>query len=140
MRMILIALSVWLAALGAVPAQESAPGPAPDPAQAVIRAQIDAFMDDDFVTAFTFASPNIRRVFGSPQIFAQMVVTGYPMVHRPADLRFAGQAMRGETLVQRVLITDDAGALHVLEYDLIDVDGTPLIDAVRILRAGQAGV
>lgn len=136
MRLFLTVLSLWLFVGLSVPAQETRE----TSAQSVIRAQIDAFLQDDFVTAFAYASPNIRRIFVTPQVFGEMVTNGYPMVHRPADLRFVGQTMRGDTLVQRVMITDDAGTLHMLEYDMIELDGAPRIDGVRLLRAGQAGV
>jgi hypothetical protein len=138
MRTILTALALLLVTTLAGPAQDA--GEAQDPARSVIRAQIDAFQQDDFVTAFTYASPNIRAMFQTPERFAAMVVNGYPMVHRPAELRFIGQSMRGDTLVQRVMITDGAGTLHMLEYDIIEHDGTLRINGVRLLRGRDAGV
>ena len=67
------------------------------PIQNTIRAQIEAFQADDFARAFTFASPNIHALFGTPQAFGKMVREGYPMVYRPTDvamleLRFIGGA------------------------------------------------
>ena len=46
------------------------------------------FLQDDFATAFTFASPNIQGIFGTHQNFGQMVRSGYPMVWRPADVQY----------------------------------------------------
>ena len=54
----------------------------------MISEQIDALRADDFATAFTFASPGIQRMFGSPARFGAMVREGYPMVRRPRDVRF----------------------------------------------------
>ncbi len=122
----------WLAAvltLGlatAAPAQEGGH-------RAVIEAQIAAFLADDFAAAFDFASPNIRAIFGTPERFGQMVTQGYPMVHRPADLRFLDQVQRGGAILQRVLISDQAGRLHVLEYEMIEGPSGFVINGVRLM-------
>ncbi len=112
----------------------SLPVRANDAAQKVISDQIAAFLEDDVETAFTFASPAIRRVFGTPERFGQMVRQGYPMVWRPADMRFLATEERSGALVQTVLIRDAAGALHVLEYRMIETDGGLRIDAVRLIE------
>lgn len=129
----------WLAAVltlglaGAAPAQDG-------DHRAVIEAQIAAFLADDFVAAFDFASPNIRAIFGTPERFGQMVTQGYPMVHRPSELRFLDQAERGGAILQRVLIADAAGRLHVLEYEMIPGPSGFVINGVRIVPGGAAGV
>ena len=56
--------------------------------QAIINGQIEAFQKDDFAAAFTYASPSIRSMFGTPENFGKMVQRGYPMVWRPKDVRF----------------------------------------------------
>ena len=53
---------------------------ADDAARQVISDQIAAFQQDDFETAFTYASPMIKGIFGTPERFGQMVREGYPMV------------------------------------------------------------
>ena len=53
-----------------------------------IEGQIEAFLADDFSSAFTYASPNIRELFGSAERFGAMVRNGYPMVWRPDEFRF----------------------------------------------------
>ena len=87
--------------------------------RSVISRQIEAFKADDFVTAFEFASPAIRQMFGSPDRFGAMVREGYPMVWRPEDLRFSELREEDGRMVQSVLVTDQAGALYVLEYDMV---------------------
>ena len=62
-------------------------GPKED-VQATISAQLEAFLKDDFETAFTFASPSIRSMFQTPQNFGLMVQRGYPMVWRPQKFSF----------------------------------------------------
>jgi len=107
--------------------------------RAVIEAQIAAFLADDFVAAFDFASPNIQAIFQNPERFGQMVAQGYPMVHRPANLRFLDQSERGEAIIQRVMITDAGGRLHVVEYEMIQAAGAFLINGVRVIPGQGAG-
>lgn len=103
--------------------------------QDVIRKQIDAFRSDDFDSAFAYASPDIRRMFGSPEIFGQMVRNGYPMVWRPSALRFLKQREEGEMIWQRVLIQDAQGRVHMLEYQMIETVNGWKINAVQMLPA-----
>lgn len=103
--------------------------------QDVIRKQIDAFRSDDFDSAFAYASPDIRRMFGSPEIFGQMVRNGYPMVWRPSALRFLEQREEGEMIWQRVLIQDAQGRVHMLEYQMLETVNGWKINAVQMLPA-----
>jgi len=110
------------------------------PIEDTIRSQIDAFLADDFVTAFTFASPNIQGIFGTPENFGRMVRQGYPMVHRPSDLRMGELRDVAGALWQRVFVTDAAGRGHVLDYQMVEtVDGWK-INAVEVLKADGIGV
>jgi hypothetical protein len=105
----------------------------------VISDQISAFLADDFETAFTFASPNIKRLFRDPDRFGRMVRDGYPMVWRPSDVRFAALLREGDRMVQSVFVTDERGALHVLDYDMIETERGWEIDGVRVRRPNDAG-
>ncbi len=107
--------------------------------QGVIRSQLDAFLADDFTTAFTFAAPNIKSIFRTPENFGLMVRQGYPMVWRPGDVTFLGLTDRAGQKVQQVLITDAAGDLHTLEYTLIETENGWQINGVRILPAPGLG-
>ena len=78
--------AVLLAALGSGAGAQDAQGAIRE----VISDQIAAFEADDFATAFGFASPAIREMFGTPDRFGRMVREGYPMVWRPGGVRFAG--------------------------------------------------
>ena len=106
--------------------------------RSVISAQIEAFLADDFETAFTHASPSIRSIFGTSERFGQMVRRGYPMVWRPAEVEFLSTERRGGRLWQDVLIRDGEGALHILEYQMIEGEDGWKINAVR-LREATAG-
>ena len=105
----------------------------------VISDQIAAFEQDDFAAAFEYASPGIRQMFGTSRPFGQMVREGYPMVWRPGEVRFSDLDLRDGRTVQRVLVTDGAGALTVLEYDMVEGEQGWRIDGVRVLREGEVG-
>lgn len=105
----------------------------------VIENQIIAFRADDFGSAFSFASPAIKGVFGTPERFGQMVRQGYPMVHRPDDIRFLGLEERMGRKVQRVMIRDAAGKVHFLDYEMIEAEGGWQINGVRLLPPQGAG-
>ena len=48
-------------------------------ARAVIEAQIEAMAIDDWPKAYSYASPDIRKRFGNPQHFKEMVLKGYKL-------------------------------------------------------------
>lgn len=105
----------------------------------VISNQIKALRADDFATAFTFASPMIQGIFGTPENFGTMVRQGYPMVWRPADVQFLELEDIDGALWQSVLIKDQAGRLHVLEYQMVKGETGWKINAVRF-REEPAGI
>jgi len=77
--------------------------------EAIITDQIAAFQADDFARAFSFASPTIKGLFGTPQNFGMMVQRGYPMVYRPNSVRMLELRDVDGQLWQRVMVTDHAG-------------------------------
>ncbi len=129
MKHLIAAAMIWVMAAGA--------GKANDDVQAVISSQIDAFLQDDFVSAFDFASPFIKNIFRTPENFGQMVRNGYPMVWRPADVEFLSTETRDDAVIQNVMIRDGNGALFLLEYEMIETDGGWLINGVRVQEAGD---
>lgn len=131
MRAFLTALALIFGLVGAAQAQS-------DDIEATIGAQLDAFKADDFDAAFTYASPNIQRLFQTPDNFGRMVRGGYPMVWRPAEVTFLDLAETGGFLFQRVQIRDGAGRLHLLEYQMIETEEGWKINGVRILEAPPA--
>ncbi len=136
MLRILVLVGVVLFGLGAGPvrAQDAAAA-----IRSVIGDQIDALREDDFERAFSFASPSIQRMFGNPENFGEMVQNGYPMVWRPADVRFSGLSERNGRKVQSVLVKDQEGALFVMDYEMIEDAGGWRINGVTVRRAGDAG-
>ncbi len=126
MRRLLLAVSLSAGLASGVFAQS-------DEIEANISAQIQAFRADDFATAFTFASPNIQRLFGDPENFGIMVRRGYPMVWRPADVRFLELREIGGALWQKVMITDGNGRVHLLDYQMIRQENGWKINGVQLL-------
>ena len=113
------------------------PAKANEDIEKVISNQIDAFLADDFETAFTYASPMIKGIFGTPERFGQMVRQGYPMVWRPSEVNFLSIDRRGKELWQNVMVRDAEGALFILEYQMIPGETGWLINAVRVRKATE---
>lgn len=106
--------------------------------EAIISDQITAFQADDFARAFSFASPTIKGLFGTPQNFGAMVQRGYPMVYRPNSVRMLELREVDGQLWQRVMVTDQADTTHMLDYQVIETPDGWQINAVQLLP--QSGV
>ncbi|MEM6408983.1 MAG: DUF4864 domain-containing protein [Pseudomonadota bacterium] len=100
-----------------------------------IQSQLDAFQVDDFAKAFTYASPNIKRLFGNPARFGQMVRNGYPMVWRPSEVQFLEFKDQGGRVSQLVLFRDANGVPIVLEYFMVETSEGWQIDGVQPVQA-----
>ena len=114
-------------------------GPKED-VQATISLQLEAFLKDDFDTAFTFASPSIRSMFQSPQNFGQMVQRGYPMVWRPREFNFLEHRQDPKGRAQDIQIIDQSGTVHYLRYFLVDTTKGWKISGVQFLDASDYSV
>ncbi|SDC46998.1 DUF4864 domain-containing protein [Ruegeria marina] len=128
MRHLLIIMTLCVGLAGPAQAQS-------DEIEAVIGGQIEAFLADDLATAFSFASPTIRDIFRTPENFGAMVRGGYPMVWRPAEVTYLELHERGGALWQTVRITDAEGAVHYLDYQMIQLENGWKINAVQVLKA-----
>ena len=105
----------------------------------VIGAQLDRFLADDFAGAFEYAAPGIQNLFRTPENFGRMVQQGYPMVWRPADVQYGASETLGARVLQRVIITDGAGRLHTLLYEMVPDGDSWRIGGVQILQAPDVG-
>jgi len=108
--------------------------------EATIGAQLDAFRADDVARAFSYASPTIQELFGTPQNFGRMVRGGYPMVWRPGAVAYLDLIDRGRARLQRVQITDADGIVHLLEYQMVPLADDWKINGVRILQSARPAV
>lgn len=100
----------------------------------VIAQQIDALQRDDFEEAFSYASPLIQDIFGTPDRFGTMVQQGYPMVWRPSALRFALIRQDGDVFYQQVVLGSGTDESIVAEYEVLQIDGVWRINGVQLLR------
>ncbi len=130
MRRLFLILSLCLGMVSVAHAQETE-------IEANIGAQINAFKADDFVTAFTYASPNIQKLFRTPENFGAMVRNGYPMVWRPSEVRFLELREVAGSLWQKVMIVDGSGQVHLLDYQMIRQGSDWKINGVQLLGASD---
>lgn len=110
-----------------------------DPVQDTILNQIDAFKADDFATAFTFASPSIKSIFMTAENFGMMVKNGYPMVASPGTVQMLEQREISGSLWQKVMITDQGGRTHILDYQMIETPEGWQINGVQLLPEPGVG-
>jgi hypothetical protein len=125
-------LGFWLSAT-ALAAQDNAA------ITGVIGDQLQAFNDRDVAAARSYASPNIKRLFGNEGNFAAMVQQGYPMVWDNADVRFLDLRDVAGFVWQKVMIRDAQGALHLLDYQMIETADGWQINGVTLLPAPDVG-
>ncbi|WP_426238386.1 DUF4864 domain-containing protein [Pararhizobium sp. DWP1-1-3] len=106
-----------------------------DTAQSIIQNQIEAFLNDDAETAYSFASPQIRQKFPDKSIFFEMVKRGYTPVYRPGNFAFGRSKIDGDTVVQEVLISAPDGKNWTALYFLVkQPDGSYKINGVQMLQ------
>jgi Domain of unknown function (DUF4864) len=75
----------------------------------IIQSQVDAFRHDDGDAAFALASPSIRGMFGSSDIFMDMVRQGYQPVYRPKEFDFAEIVTLNGQVTQKVHVVGPNG-------------------------------
>lgn len=130
MRAIVLSVLIWGFAGFAAAAD-------PKAMQSVIDRQIEAFQADDFAKAMEYASPGLQTYFGTPEIFGRMVTQGYPMVWRPGNLRYLEARVEDGVHWQRVMIEDQDGAVHILDYRMLETEAGWRINGVQILDSAE---
>ena len=112
-------LAAWIGWQGLASAQDPAvSGTDAVAIQGVIRAQLDAFAADDAPRAFSYATPGIQGMFGTPDNFIAMVRKGYPVVYRPSSVVFLKPEADGGQVLQAVQMTDADGQLWIALYTM----------------------
>ena len=81
----------------------------------------------------------IQGMFRTPENIGVMVQRGYPMGWRPNSVRYLELDEKGGRLFQKVMITDQNGGLHMLEYQMIQVNGAWQINGVQLLPQPDLG-
>ena len=129
-----IAVMLWAVSAAA----QTAPVSAADEARirAVVAGQLAAFQRDDANAAFAVASLAIQQIFQTPDIFMQMVKTGYAPVYRPRKVEFRGLVDTGGIPVQRVYLVGPDGVPVIALYPMErQADGNWRIDGCTLVRA-----
>ncbi|WP_192178843.1 DUF4864 domain-containing protein [Mesorhizobium amorphae] len=88
-------------------------------AQTVIDSQLKAFIANDGATAYSYAAPNVKRIFPTVDTFMNMVTNGYAPVRQPLNYSFGKVQQTGPTsIVQQVLIVGPDGKDYEAVYTL----------------------
>ena len=91
----------------------------------IIQSQVDAFRHDDGDAAFALASPSIRGMFGSSEIFMDMVRQGYQPVYRPQEFDFREIVTLDGQVTQKVHVVGPDGRPVTAFYPMTQLpDGT----------------
>ena len=136
--------SRWLIAMAvvavlAVPAKAQNGGEGTS--QDIISRQLEAFLTGDFPRAYSYASPDIKRIYPTLERFMSMVQTGYLPVLRPGNYAFGRSDQLPDGRIQwDVLIDGPDGKGYTATYFMEQQeDGSWKVDAVT-LRAGAPGM
>jgi len=85
----------------------------------IILRQLNAFRDDDAEKAFSYAAPEIRRIFKTPEMFLHMVRKSYQSVYRPQSFAFKTIKRIDGNIVQPLAVVGPSGvsetALYIME-------------------------
>lgn len=84
--------------------------------QAVISAQIEAFKRDDGEVAFSFAAPDIRKMFATPDIFMAMVRQQYAPVYRPRYIEYLEPFVTEKHVFQPLILSGENGITVLARY------------------------
>jgi hypothetical protein len=91
----------------------------------VIQSQVEAFGRDDGEAAFGYASPAIRGMFGTADIFMDMVRQGYQPVYRPQVFDFGEIVSLHGQITQKVHVVGPDGRPVTAFYPMTQLpDGT----------------
>ena len=108
--------------------------------RSVIERQLEAFRRDDAAEAYSYAAPEIRQMFPSPERFMGMVREGYRPVYKPRSHAFDDLRETPDGITQSVRIQDAEGVDWVAVYTLErQPDGSWKISGCHLLKApGEA--
>ncbi len=84
----------------------------------VVSSQLQAFQDDDFEKAYSYASPTIKTIFSDYKKFRDMVVGQYQAVYRPKSINFGNVTTQGGTTFLEVYLVDPDGIFVTAIYTM----------------------
>jgi hypothetical protein len=108
---------------------------------AVVQSQLDAFAEDDAVSAFELATPATRVQFGNPDNFLLMVKQHYSPIYRNRLALFSGPEVIEGTTIQIVRLTDRDSRVWLAIYKMLrDDDGSWKIDGCQLLETTSISI
>ncbi|MDF1749063.1 MAG: DUF4864 domain-containing protein [Alphaproteobacteria bacterium] len=84
----------------------------------VIEKQLSAFASGDKTAAYSYAAPIIQQRFSNPDVFMEMVASGYTALIAPQLVDFKDYEMRGGRVEQAVMIIARDGSAWMAHYSL----------------------
>jgi hypothetical protein len=116
----LLASLAFMIALPATAAVEVRPLNRADRAaiQTVISSQIKALVAEDDAAAFAMSAPEVRRQFGTPEAFAEMVRQGFPVLLRNQSTAFLEAAILGDDVIQPLRIVNRDGTVVIALFSM----------------------
>ena len=84
--------------------------------KSVVNQQLEAFKNDDFEKAYSFASPTIKKMFSSPEVFRKMVIGGYQAVYRPQSIKIGSVEIIKGVATLKVYLVDPNGEFVTANY------------------------
>lgn len=130
--------AVLIAALGIFPSAYAGEAEI-KAAQTTITGQIEAFKAGDDATAYSYAAPNVKRIFPTLEGFMGMVTGAYQPVWHPKSYSFGkAEETSGTSIIQHVMVVGPDGKSYEAVYTLErGADGIYRITSVS-LRASNA--
>ncbi|KQT48785.1 topoisomerase II [Aureimonas sp. Leaf454] len=86
--------------------------------RSVVSSQLEAFKQNNGSAAYSYAAPNIQKMFPSVSNFMAMVEAGYAPVFRSSNAVFGDMKREGSAFRQEVFLTDSNGQSHIASYTL----------------------
>ena len=84
--------------------------------KSIVNQQLKAFQNDDFEKAYSFASPTIKKMFSSPEVFRKMVIGGYQAVYRPQSIKIGSVEIIKGVATLKVYLVDPNGEFVTANY------------------------
>lgn len=106
--------------------------------QSVVQRQMKAFNENDYPTAYTFASESIRRRF-SKERFENMVKSGYPQIAKSHLVSFGEITLSGDkqAAVAIVHVTGKDRVTVIARYEMVLEEAGWKIGGVMILEESR---
>ena len=102
----------------------------------VVKLQLEAFQQDDFEKAYSYASPIIKQIFKNADEFKNMIKSGYQAVYRPKSINFGPVELIDGVPILIVYLVDPEGIFVTATYTMQKQDtGKWLINGCMLNKA-----